>query len=73
MKDKPKPLVWLTTHRVVQVGDEAITQRIHEWVSPDDPRVGKPGEVKIDYGAGPVSAPVVSQRSSPQSDVGTAS
>jgi len=72
VKDKPKPLVSLTTHRVVQIGDEAITQRIHEWVSPDDPRVGKPGEVKTDYGAGPVSAPVASPRTSAQSDAGTA-
>ena len=72
MKDKPKPLIWLTTNRVVQVGDEAISQRIHEWVSPDDPRLGKPGEVKTDYGAGPGSAPVASPRTSAESDAGTA-
>jgi len=44
-KEKPKPMVWHTTHRKVQIGNQWVDQHLHEWISADDPRVGKPGEL----------------------------
>ena len=48
--NRPKPLVQLTIHSSIKVGDQCVVQHFHEWVSPDDPRLGKPGELKFDYG-----------------------
>jgi len=40
--EKPKPMVRMTVHRTVKVGDQLVTQHFDEWVRSDDPRLPGP-------------------------------
>src|SRR5947208_2532684 len=50
--EKPKPMVKMTVHRTVKVGDELVTQHFDEWVRHDDPRL--PGSSGVRAVTGPV-------------------
>lgn len=45
--DKPKPMVKMTVHRTVKVGDQLVTQHFDEWVKHDDPRLPGPSGVRL--------------------------
>jgi hypothetical protein len=45
--EKPKPMVRMTVHRSVMVGDQRVTQHFDEWVRHDDPRLPGPSGVRF--------------------------
>lgn len=63
MANDPRPMVLMTTHRVVKIGDQSVTERVNEWVRADDPRLPREGDARFE--CGPVSVDELAKESPP--------